>query len=233
MHADAAPAPLPADRADISRRILLGTITALIVARPLVAGEDPGRLHSPESASGVLLNLLWLIAVLGGAVWLARGRRPLRLGGWLPLGLHVITALLLFGTAVVSCYRHPGWLIAWEWATLALSFLLVRGVVSDSEPASDSGGRLLAAIMATGVTLAVYALYQVLAETTGLPPPELPPESAAVLPPGADYLGPTAEPGTATCRATLQRPDTLVALLILILPLVVAFGLSARRSRAR
>ena len=131
-----------AERRDIFRRVLLGAITALIVARPLVAGENPGRLHSPESISGVWLNMLWIATALTGAVWLARSRRALRLGGWVPAGLHVTTAVLLLATLAVSCYRHPGVLMTWEWATLGIAFLLVRAVASDAEPSNDSAGAL-------------------------------------------------------------------------------------------
>src|ERR1700722_11529470 len=83
---------------DRFRRVLLGAVTALIVARPLVAGEDPGRLHSPESISGIVLNLLGIVAVVVGAVWLARSRRPMRLGGWLPICLLAVPALVLLST---------------------------------------------------------------------------------------------------------------------------------------
>src|SRR5579859_4887422 len=66
-------------RVVLFRRLLLGAVTALVVARPLVAGEDPGRLQAPEAISGLVLNVLWLIVALAGAVWLALSPRPFRL----------------------------------------------------------------------------------------------------------------------------------------------------------
>src|SRR5436309_1972532 len=53
------------------RRALLGLITALIVARPLVPGEDPGLLAPLTSTTNLVLTLLWLVAVLGWAAWRA------------------------------------------------------------------------------------------------------------------------------------------------------------------
>ena len=53
------------------RRGLLGLVTALIVARPLVAGEDPGLLAPLSSTTNLVLTLLWLFAVLGWAIWRA------------------------------------------------------------------------------------------------------------------------------------------------------------------
>src|SRR5262249_19051106 len=69
-HTVAGATPVDLDRS-LTRRILLGAVTALAVARPLVAGEDPGRLHSLEACSGQILNLLWLIVAFAAAVWFA------------------------------------------------------------------------------------------------------------------------------------------------------------------
>src|SRR5579875_2957343 len=51
------------------RRLLLALVTALIVARPLVLGEDPGLLANLADPWGMVLTLLWLAAAAGWAAW--------------------------------------------------------------------------------------------------------------------------------------------------------------------
>jgi hypothetical protein len=234
--AEESDAPALARRGDLFRRVLLGAVTALIVARPLVAGEDPGRLRSPESVSGIFLNMLWITTALAGALWLARSRRQARLGGWVPLALHVTTAVVILAALIVPCYRHPGWLMTWECATLAISFLLVRALAADVEPADDSPGGLLAAVMASVVSLAVYGIYQTIAMKTGLPVPEVALEGVSAAPPGADFAGPVApaaRTGDFVCRGPFHQPDTLIALLLLVLPALVVFAITGRDLRQR
>src|SRR4051794_36840583 len=59
----------PARRPEWLRRLLLGTITALIVARPSVLGEDPGLLSRLSGAAGLILSMTWLLAAVGAAAW--------------------------------------------------------------------------------------------------------------------------------------------------------------------
>ena len=73
------PAPPAADipawgvGAEIARRALLGLAAALVVARPLVLGEDPGLLlQSYSDATSLVLVFLWLALSAGWALWRAR-----------------------------------------------------------------------------------------------------------------------------------------------------------------
>src|SRR5437870_6782812 len=70
-----APASPAHPRATLVRRLLLGLITALVVARPFVLGEDPGLLDPLSGTTGLALSVLWLTAGLGWAVWWAWSRR--------------------------------------------------------------------------------------------------------------------------------------------------------------
>lgn len=51
------------------RRLLLALVTALIVARPIVLGEEPGLLTNLADPWGMTLTLLWLFAAVGWASW--------------------------------------------------------------------------------------------------------------------------------------------------------------------
>jgi hypothetical protein len=143
-------------RAELLRRILLGFVTALIVARPLVLGEDPGLLDPLSSATGLVLSLLWFVAAVGWAVWRAWSRQGSGESKRLEGGLALVAVLVFVSALGVARYRHPAVLIACEWVILVLAFGLVRELV---QSAAESRG-LLAALVASAVSLSAYAVYQ-------------------------------------------------------------------------
>jgi len=149
----------PADidpRAEKLRRALLGLLTALIVARPLVLGEDPGMTSPLSNASGLLLSVLWFIAAVGWGVWRAWSRQLSWRGSAVEAALLVVVALVFFSVPGVTRYKHAGTLVACEWLILLLAFCLVRQLARSRE----DNQALLAAIVATGLSLAIYAIYQ-------------------------------------------------------------------------
>jgi hypothetical protein len=210
--------------------VLLGAVTALIVARPLVAGEDPGRLNSPESMSGVVLNLLWMITAILGAIWFARSPRAISNRFAVPAGLAAIAAAVGLSAALAHCYHHPAWLNFWEWATLPVIFLLTRELGSDADPADDSAGGLLSALLASAISLAAFGIYQSAAHAAGLSDPEAIIETNPMPAPDADYLGLPASPAVhGIARGTFAGPQALIAVLLLAIPAVIVFG---RRDRS-
>jgi len=210
---------------EVARRVLLGAVTALLVARPMALGEDPGRQHSPEAASGVLLNLLWLIAAVAASIWAAATGRSFWRGGGIALALLFVAATIGVSAEATACYRYPAWLLVWEWATLAMAFLLVRSLTADRDDAVTGIANVFAA---SAVSLAAFAVYQWVAPRLGLSLPESMSQIARVLPPDSDFHGSLEVVSTS---ATFRRPDTLLALLLLAMPLVFAmsFGRGWRR----
>jgi hypothetical protein len=164
------------------RRLLLVLVTALIVARPLVLGEEPGLSANLADPWGMVLTLLWLLAAVGWAAW----RFWLRPGGaWRvesggttqgatlhspPSTLHdlnwygglVQTALLAtVGLVFISAelaagYKFPARMIAWEWFGLFVSFLVVRQLAVT--PREQHG--LFAVVLAGAVALSAQGIYQ-------------------------------------------------------------------------
>src|SRR5205823_5778207 len=121
-----APASPAHPRATLVRRLLLGLITALVVARPFVLGEDPGLLDPLSGTTGLALSVLWLTAGLGWAVWWAWSRREPWQGSLIEIALAGVVTLAFLSTAAAASYKHPAWLISWEWLILLVVFLLVR-----------------------------------------------------------------------------------------------------------
>ena len=227
--------PPDAARGVLAQRVLLGAVTALVVARPLVAGEDPGHAAAPEAVSGLILNVLWLIVALGGAIWLALFGRPVRWGGWLAVGLIGAAGLVALSASRSDGYRLPGWLIACEWGLLPILFILTRSLTADDDPDADSAGGLLAALLASVVSVAGFTVYQAVADMARGVSPDLPLHSPTPVPPGDDLrdLRPSPVEPDWVAHGTLERSDTLSGLLLLVIPLAGAFALRGRSRKAR
>jgi O-antigen ligase len=199
------------------RRVLLGALVALLVARPAAGGEDPGRLLLVDSISGPILGLGWLL--LGLVTSVGRFRfRPGDWGGYTTAALLGCVGLLFAGAAFVARYKHPAYLAAWDGVTVLVAFVLVRQLAT--EPAE--GGRLTAVLLATAVSLALPALYAAVAAplhwpTLEPPKPPIVAEQQALPNPLRHELIPLAveEPGA---RSVFERPDTFAGWLVLLLP---------------
>ncbi len=139
------------------RRVLLGAITALVVARPLVLGEDPGLSATRWSDPSYLwLTLFWFLTAAGWAGWRVWSRQTAWYVGLVEAGFLALVGLV-FGSAFwAASYKHPAYLIAWEWLALLTAFFLVRQLVRNLEDSK----RLLAVFLASGLSLSAYAVYQ-------------------------------------------------------------------------
>ncbi|MGE3803177.1 MAG: O-antigen ligase family protein [Gemmataceae bacterium] len=149
------PPPPASQGAETLRRMLIGSVTALIVARPLVLGEDPGLLYPFTDGSNLVLALLWFMTAIGWAAWRVWTAQRSWRGSLVEAGL-VAAVLFVFVSAFTAAYQHPAFLIAWEWLALLLAFCMVRQL---SRGAGDDQ-RWLAAIVAGGIALSAHALYQ-------------------------------------------------------------------------
>src|SRR5688572_24283983 len=72
---------------EVFRRVLLGALAALLVARPLVFGEDPGQLFAPTDTGNLILTFLWLLLAAAYAGWCTAARRPFGRVDLVELGL--------------------------------------------------------------------------------------------------------------------------------------------------
>jgi hypothetical protein len=214
------------------RRALLGLITALVVAGPLVAGDDAGLLLPWTAPAGLFLTLFWLVALAGWSVWHAWDRRAYWQLGAVELGLLAFVGLVVVSAGVAAGYQRPAWLLAWQWGALFAAFWLVRQLA----PTLEDNQLLLAAVVATGVSLAAQAVYQQAAGRAGVPADlEKVREAWSRL-----YVTPLPEDPRLLIRldalrdgraaATFGRPEAFAAYLALVLP--AALGYAVLRWRA-
>jgi O-antigen ligase len=145
---------------DLVRRVLLGLVTALVVARPLVATEDPGLRSPLPDPSGMVLTWLWLVALLGWAVWRLWTRQGGVRFGLVDGALLVLVGLNVLSAATAARYKYAAWIVTWEWLSFFVVLYLVRRLAT--WPGASDG--LLAALLASAVMLSVYAAYQYVVE---------------------------------------------------------------------
>ena len=157
------------------RRLLLVLVTTLLVARPLVFGEEPSLTDPLADPWGMVLTMLWLIAAAGWAVWRfvlrPRGEaegasRPVEdawtpnprnwYGGLVQTTLLATVALVFISAEWAAHYKFPARLIAWEWLGLFAAFFVVRQLAVT--PAEQRG--LFAVLLAGAVSLAAHGVYQ-------------------------------------------------------------------------
>jgi hypothetical protein len=135
------------------RRIALGLTAALITARAFWPSEPNMREGAGEGLSWILV-LLFVVG-LALAVPLLGGRLRFR---WSATdGLIIAVVILVAASASHALDRRPAINLAWEWAALGFSYLLLRNLPRTRNESSVLAG----AFVATAVAVSAYGLYQV------------------------------------------------------------------------
>ncbi|HEY8505146.1 MAG TPA: hypothetical protein VIL46_11230 [Gemmataceae bacterium] len=220
--AAAPPAPAAADLGAFGRRALLGGLTALLVARLLVADADPARLRLTSGPGGVVLNLLTYGLLLLWAFWAAFTRQGVRRGGAAALALLGLVGWLAVAAAR-SDYSHPGWHLAWTAGGMFVLFFLTLQLADRYEARRG----LTAVLVATVLTLSLSAAFHTLTGGGRLgAAPSADPADAFAHPPD------TTPPPAPNPVVPLADPDVWAALLLLALPAAWFFARSAGRRAA-
>jgi hypothetical protein len=209
---------------------MLVLITALLVARPLVIGEDPGLQTGLAGPGGLVLTLLWLVAAAGWAAWRLRSKAPWR-GGVAEAALLTAAVLVFVAAEVAARYKHPARLIAWEWLALAAGFVLVRHLcVRPNEQ------RLVfCALLASGVALSAQAAWQAAVEVPAKrakmhKDPDKWRREVAAKGLSPEGISKWVEEGRVF--GTYGHPNSFAGLLVLLIPGLVAAPVLAYRTKA-
>jgi hypothetical protein len=216
---------------ELLRRLLLGLITALIVARPLVLGEDPGLLDHASGAAGLTLTLLWFLAAVGWAIWRAWSRQSSWSMSVVEGGLLAIVGAVMASAVSAASYKQPALLIASEWFVFLIAFVLVRQLARTE----GDNQRLIAVLLASAVSLSAFGVYQ---GTVELPDQhkrfENPQRLVQALAKEGIYLDekdPVLEHWKTriqanTVFATFAHPNSFASFLALLLPAAVGWSLA-------
>lgn len=138
----------------------MAAVITVVVARPLVPGEQPGLMSDFADPGGMALTFLTLFAVAGWAGWRLIQRQPALYLGWVDLAVFAVGLLAFVGAAHAS-YPRPSWLAGWDWLGMGLLYLLIRQLSVRPEERHGWVAVLLAgavAMSAEGVFQAAYTL---------------------------------------------------------------------------
>jgi O-antigen ligase/tetratricopeptide (TPR) repeat protein len=216
---------------------LLGLVTALIVARPLVLGEDPGLTDHLSGAGGLVITLLWLVAAVGWAVWRAWSQQAGWRGSAVEAALLAVVILVLVSAIGAASYKHPAWLIASEWFVILVAFCLIRQLAVTP----GDNHCLLAVLLATGVSLSVHGVYQYAVE---LPDQrqlvEKPAQLVQTLAQTGNYVdanNPLLEHFKQRLQAdnifaTFVNPNSFAGFLALLFPLAVGWAVASKMGQS-
>jgi tetratricopeptide (TPR) repeat protein len=140
------------------RRAAIILVTGLIVARPLILGEDPTLQVSTKllDTSSLVLTMFWLVAAAMWGLWRLWARQGTWYGGAVEAALFAVILLTCAGAAFVAPYKHAAWLQAWEWVAAGAGFVLLRQLAVTREEQHC----FFAVLLAGAVPLSAYALYQ-------------------------------------------------------------------------
>ncbi len=194
------------------RRVLLGTVTALIVARPLVADPAAGVTPWSTDTGNLVLTLLWLLTALGWAGYYAWARPVLRRAVVVDEALTLFAVLTAASVSQVV-YARPAWVLVADTGAILLAFWLVRQLAWSAA----ENFALVNVLLASGATLAAEGLVRL----------ALPGQVATVDPIVAHIF--SMEPPRADEQAA--NLATLAAYLALLLPMLTAalFMIGRRR----
>lgn len=130
-------------------------MVVLLVARPLVLGEDPALSSSFSDTGTLVLSLLAMCAATAWAAWRFWTKQSRWYAGFVEVGLAVVV-VAAFASVNVAANKHAAWLTSWEWFVLLVGFTTLRQLAVD--PAEQRG--FLAALLATAVALSFHAWFQ-------------------------------------------------------------------------
>lgn len=211
-------------------RSLIAGLTALIVARPLVSGEDPGRLRLTAGTGPVSFNFCVLLLLFAATLWRAFHFRQRASWPIVPLLLASVGIVAFISSQLTDRYARPGLFVAWEWISLAGIVYLTRQLAASH---ADSRG-LLNAIVASAVSVAALGLYQSLSGPLDLRPMDVvvtdSPKSLA----GTDEFYPELNQLSGVpkvTRGTFDSPETLLLFLFLTLPAALVLAKAGRGTK--
>jgi len=143
----------PLEPADPLRPWLLAVAVALFVARPLMPSEAAAL-----AGDGMPVVLLWIVLAVGWAVGMVRRPRPVIRWNRFDTAVALLVSLMVVAAlaALFAAGRRPVLNMLWEWIGLGLLYFALRQLLRSAAELRA----VVVVVMALGVSLAAYGLYQ-------------------------------------------------------------------------
>jgi len=141
---------------DAGRIFLIIATFALVVARPLVSGEDPALSSTVTDPSGITLTLMWFLLASAWSLWAFLSKVRVLPFGIIEVGLILLAGVYFISAELVARNQYAASLFSWEMLGMVCCFFAIRqATLYDREQKA-----LWNVLLATAFSVVVYGLYQ-------------------------------------------------------------------------
>ena len=221
-------------RNDNGKVILLVATIALIVARPLVSGEDPALASNITDPSGTTITLMWFLLAGAWSLWSLLAKVPVVPLGIIDLGLAGIAGVYFISTEFAAANVYAARLISWEMLGMACCFFAIRQATVHTQEQKI----IFNALLATAFAVVIFGLYQYCWEMPNLREQygnnieklrkDFIEQSSATIDPDNNFLDQLRNRVMQThIYSTFSHPNTLASFLALMLPSALGLSVAA------
>ncbi|NBR07259.1 MAG: O-antigen ligase domain-containing protein [Planctomycetes bacterium] len=213
--------------------MLIATV-ALIVARPLVSGEDPALSSNITDPSGNTITLMWFLLASSWSLWSLLAKAPVVPFGLVDMGLVGIAGVYFVSTEFAAANVYPARIISWEMLGMACCFFAIRQATVHTREQK----LIFNALLATAFAVVIFGLYQYCWEMPKLREQygsnieklrkDFMEQSSGNIDPDNNFLDQLRIRVMQThIYSTFSHPNTLASFLALMLPSALALSIAA------
>lgn len=226
--------PTMMPRTDNGKLILIIATIALIVARPLVSGEDPALSSNITDPSGNTITLMWFLLASAWSLWALLAKVPIVPFGIIDVGLVGVAGVYFVSTEFASANVYAARLLSWEMLGMASSFFAIRQATVHTQEQKV----IFNALLATAFAVIIFGLYQYCWEMPALREQygnnieklrkDFVEQSSGNIDPDNNFLDQLRIRVMQThIYSTFSHPNTLASFLALMLPSALALVVAA------
>ena len=141
---------------DNGKLILIIATIALIVARPLVSGEDPALSSNITDPSGNTITLMWFLLASAWSLWSLLAKVPIVPIGIIDVGLVGVAGVYFVSTEFAAANVYAARIISWEMLGIAFCFFAIRQATVNTHEQKI----IFNALLATAFAVVIFGLYQ-------------------------------------------------------------------------
>ncbi len=206
----------------------------MIVARPLVSGEDPALASNITDPSGTTITLMWFLLAGAWSLWSLLAKVPVVPLGIIDLGLAGIAGVYFISTEFAAANVYAARLISWEMLGMACCFFAIRQATVHTQEQKI----IFNALLATAFAVVIFGLYQYCWEMPNLREQygnnieklrkDFIEQSSATIDPDNNFLDQLRNRVMQThIYSTFSHPNTLASFLALMLPSALGLSVAA------
>ena len=219
---------------DNGKLILIIATIALIVARPLVSGEDPALSSNITDPSGNTITLMWFLLASAWSLWSLLAKVPVVPIGIIDVGLVGVAGVYFVSTEFAAANVYAARIISWEMLGMACCFFAIRQATVHTQEQKI----IFNALLATAFAVVIFGLYQYFWEMPALREQygnnieklrkDFVEQSSGAIDPDNNFLDQLRIRVMQThIYSTFSHPNTLASFLALMFPSALALAVAA------